>query len=78
MGIQQIKCGNVNCYLITEGNHSILVDTGRVAYKEKILKFCKGANVQLIVLTHGHVNHIQNGAQKSCMSLLLCTSQILS
>jgi hydroxyacylglutathione hydrolase len=27
--VQRIKCGNVNCYIVSEGASGILVDTGR-------------------------------------------------
>ena len=63
--IQQIRCGSVNCYLVKSGKSAILVDTGREAYKEKILRICTAdhdAPVRLIVLTHGHVDHVQNAA----------------
>lgn len=60
--IHQIKYGNVNCYIVSNGSNAILVDTGREKYKEKILKKCRNFNIRLIVLTHGHVDHIQNTA----------------
>lgn len=60
--IERIKCGNGNCYLIKENDKAILVDTAREKYKNKILEICKKNNVQLIVLTHGHVDHVQNAA----------------
>lgn len=63
--IQLISCGNVNCYLVTQNNTSILVDTGREKDRDKILKLCEAANVKLIVLTHGHIDHIQNAAYLS-------------
>lgn len=58
--IHQIKCGNVNSYIVSNGSNAILVDTGREKYKEKVLKECRNFNIRLIVLTHGHVDHIQN------------------
>ena len=63
--IQQIRCGSVNCFLVKSGSAAILVDTGREAYREKILRICTADNeapVRLIVLTHGHVDHVQNAA----------------
>ena len=60
--IQRIQCGNGNCYLICEGNDAILVDTSRTQFRDKILQACKNKSVKLIVLTHGHVDHIQNAA----------------
>lgn len=59
--IVQIKAGS-NCYLVSEADSSILVDTGLKGNERKILDACKGKNVKLIVLTHGHVDHIQNAA----------------
>ena len=60
--IERIQCGNGNCYLVTDGESAILVDTGRTKFREKILAKCRGKNVRLIVLTHGHVDHVQNAA----------------
>lgn len=60
--IKQIRCGNVNCYLLEEHGRAILVDTGRNGYEEKILTHCCKVNVELIVLTHGHLGHAQNAA----------------
>lgn len=60
--IQQIRCGNVNCFLLTEGDTGILVDTGRTAHRGTILAACKPYRISLIVLTHGHVDHAQNAA----------------
>ena len=52
----------VNCYLLTGKDGAVLVDTGETGYEEKILKACAGKNVRLIMLTHGHIDHIQNAA----------------
>jgi glyoxylase-like metal-dependent hydrolase (beta-lactamase superfamily II) len=60
--ITRIPCGNGNCFLIQDNNASILVDTSRPKYRDNILEQCKNANVKLIVLTHGHMDHIQNAA----------------
>lgn len=60
--IKQITYGNVNCFLIESNGKSILVDTGREKYREKILEECSYYDMQLIILTHGHVDHIQNAA----------------
>ncbi|MTK10172.1 MAG: MBL fold metallo-hydrolase [Hungatella sp.] len=59
--IVQIKAGS-NCYLVSENDSSILVDTGLKGNEQKILNACEGKNVTLIVLTHGHIDHIQNAA----------------
>ena len=63
--IERIKCGNGNCFLIHEKNNAVLVDTSQTQFKDKILDICKDKNIKLIVLTHGHVDHIQNAAYLS-------------
>ncbi len=63
--IERIQCGNGNCYLVYEGDDAILIDTCRTQHRDKILEACKNKNVKLIVLTHGHVDHIQNATYLS-------------
>ncbi len=63
--VKRIKCGNGNSFIISKGDNGILVDTCHTKYKEKILNACKGYNIRLIVLTHGHIDHIQNAAYLS-------------
>lgn len=60
--VYRIKAGNGNCYIVSENGNSILVDTGREKYREKILKECKKFNIKLILLTHGHLDHCQNAS----------------
>ena len=60
--ILRIPCGNGNCYLVSNGENAILVDTCREKYRQKILDACKSFRVRLLVLTHGHVDHVQNAA----------------
>lgn len=60
--ITRIQSGNDNCFLVECGENAILVDTAREAARDKILEACKGRNIRLIVLTHGHVDHVQNAA----------------
>lgn len=60
--IKRIRCGSVNIYLIEEHGRAILVDTGRNGSEEKILAQCRKTKVELILLTHGHVDHVQNTA----------------
>ena len=60
--IIRIPCGNVNAFLIKEEDHAVLVDTGRAGYVEKIYDVCKDSHVECIILTHGHIDHIQNTA----------------
>lgn len=60
--IERIICGNVNCFLVSNDNGSILIDTARPAHRNKIIEACKHKSIKLIVLTHGHVDHVQNAA----------------
>lgn len=60
--IHRIAGGNVNCYIVAYKDQAILIDTGRKKLREKILKKCKDLHVNLIVLTHGHMDHCQNAA----------------
>lgn len=63
--IKRIKCGMVNCYLIYENGRGILIDTATTGYQKRILKACRDIKVELIVLTHGHLDHAQNAAALS-------------
>ena len=78
--IERIKCGNGNCYLVSEGNNAILVDTSRTQYKDEILETCRKKDTKLIILTHGHVDHIQNAAylSKELMHQSQCIRRIMS
>ena len=60
--VQRIVCGNVNCFLISNGENAVLVDTGFKKYREKVLDACRPYQVRLLVLTHGHMDHVQNAA----------------
>lgn len=60
--IIRIQCGNGNCFIVKEEKGAILVDTSRTKFREHLLEQCKKENVKLIILTHGHVDHIQNAA----------------
>lgn len=62
VNIHRISSGNVNCYIVVDKDKAILIDTGRIKYREKILEKCKEFHVSLIVLTHGHMDHCQNAA----------------
>lgn len=57
--ITRISAGS-NCYLVTQEDAAILVDTGVKGFENKILGKCEGKQVKLIVLTHGHIDHVQN------------------
>lgn len=63
--VTRIKCGNGNCYLVSEGANAVLIDTAKPPYRDKISEFCKPYSVRLIVLTHGHFDHCMNAAYLS-------------
>jgi len=63
--IKRIRCGSENCYLIEKKERAILIDTGRKGFEEKILNHCKKSRVELIILTHGHIEQVQNAAHLS-------------
>ena len=61
--IEQIVCGmDANCYILSQGDKAVLVDTGTAAYRDEILQKCREKNVTLILITHGHYDHTQNAA----------------
>lgn len=60
--IKRIRCGAENTYLVENQGRAILVDTGRKGFEEMILAQCRKTKVELIVLTHGHIEQIQNAA----------------
>ncbi len=60
--VKRIICGTVNCYLLSSVDGAVLVDTGEKRYAEKVLQACQSENVRLLVLTHGHIDHVQNAA----------------
>lgn len=63
--VERIKCGNGNCYIVSENANSVLIDTCKSDYFDKILHICKPYNIRLILLTHGHFDHAQNAAALS-------------
>ena len=48
---------NTNCYVLISGGESIIVDPA--AEPERILAAVEGTTVEAILLTHGHLDHIQ-------------------
>ena len=60
--IQRIKCGNGNCYIVSNGENAVLVDTCREKHRDMILTACMPYNIRLLILTHGHLDHVQNAA----------------
>lgn len=60
--IEQIRFGSVQCYLIGNNKASILVDTADEKHAFSLYRRIKDKNVKLIVLTHGHNDHIGGAA----------------
>ena len=48
---------NTNCYVLIGGGESIIVDPA--AEPERILAAVEGTAVKAILLTHGHLDHVQ-------------------
>ena len=63
--ITRIPCGSGNCFCVENEGNAILIDTCRIEHRDKILAECRDKNIRLIVLSHGHVDHIQNAAALS-------------
>lgn len=63
--IQRIKCGNVNCYIVSDGVSGILIDTGRSEHLDTVINACKPYKIKLIILTHAHFDHAENAAALS-------------
>ena len=61
--IKQIKCKTDNCYIVTDGNDAILVDTASAEGYDQVLTECSKYNMKLIVLTHVHFDHAENAAR---------------
>jgi len=66
--VERIKCRAVNCYLLTGSEGSILADAGNPSDVSRIYGRVKDKNVRLILLTHGHPDHI--GAASGLARLL--------
>lgn len=62
--LSMISCGMTNCWIIRGSRGDILIDTGLEEYRSRIELWLQsyGYNVSLIILTHGHADHIQNAA----------------
>ncbi|MFQ9742013.1 MAG: MBL fold metallo-hydrolase [Slackia sp.] len=60
--IELMKAGSANCFLIHRNGEAVLVDTGKTAYRDRILEACRNFDMRAIALTHGHYDHVQNAA----------------
>ena len=65
--VKRIRCGNVNCWLVTGSkalptNGSVLVDDGRKEDFPRLEQICREHRVKLILLTHAHPDHAGSAA----------------
>jgi len=58
--IERLKFGYANCYLLSGEGGSILIDTCNYKDGPGIMKRIEGKNVKLILLTHGHFDHVSS------------------
>lgn len=58
--LNMISCGSVNCYVIRGEKGDILIDTGREEFRDHIETWLLNYDIRLIILTHGHADHVQN------------------
>jgi len=58
--IERIRMGYANCYLLSGGGGAILIDTCNYKDGPKIYKRIKDKGVKLILLTHGHFDHVSS------------------
>jgi hydroxyacylglutathione hydrolase len=59
--------GNVNCYLLKDGDNFILIDTGGSSNRKDLQRHlensgCKSGMLKLIILTHGDFDHAGNAS----------------
>jgi len=56
--IERIRISYANCYLLSGEGGAILIDSCNYKDGPKILKRIRDKNVKLILLTHGHFDHV--------------------
>lgn len=55
-----IAAGNENCYVLVNDKTAILIDTCSKKVRELVYERIKEFPIELIILTHGHYDHIEN------------------
>ena len=63
--IKRIKGGTDNCYIVSDGNAAILIDTASSANLDQVIAECDKYEMRLIVLTHVHFDHAENASKLS-------------
>ena len=57
--VKTLRCGFFsNCFLLSGDGGSILIDSGNVGNGNSLYERLKDENVRLIILTHGHFDHV--------------------
>ena len=54
------RFGYFNIYVIKGNNGDILIDTGFILMRKKLIKWLDNFNIKLIIITHAHIDHIWN------------------
>lgn len=65
VNVTRIKGGTDNCYIVSDGNAAILIDTASAESLNQVIAECDKYDMKLIVLTHVHFDHAQNAAALS-------------
>ncbi|MDE5992474.1 MAG: MBL fold metallo-hydrolase [Oscillospiraceae bacterium] len=60
--VNMITCGFGNCYVVRGKRGDILIDTCTKEYRNEIETWLHNYDIKMIVLTHGHNDHIGNAA----------------
>ena len=58
ISITTLQIGGVNSYIVAGKDGAVLIDTGYYANREKLFEKVKDKNIKLIIVTHGHIDHI--------------------
>lgn len=56
--VELFKFGVNNCYVLTGAKYAILIDTCPEQYANALFETIKHKNITLLLLTHGHADHI--------------------